>query len=225
MRIDILTSVPKILIGPFSESIIKRAIEKDIINIYIHDLHDYGLGKNKKIDDYSYGGGPGMILRIEPIYKCLKKLFSTIKYDDVIFMTPDGIPFTQKEANILSYKKNLIIICGRYKGIDYRIRENFITKEISIGKYVITGGELAAAVLIDATVRMIPGVLGNYNSALTDSFQKNSFQEILLEPPIYTRPYIYNNWKVPKILLSGNLKKIEEWKNIKSYERIKNIKY
>lgn len=219
MRIDILTAKPKILNGPFSEAIIQKAIKKGIINIYLHNLHNYGLGKYKKIDDYAYGGGPGMVLRIEPIYTCLSILIKERKYDEIIFLTSDGNPFIQNDANLLSIKKNLIFICGRYKGIDYRIRENFVTKEISIGKYIISGGELAAAIIIDAIVRMIPGVLGNYDSALTDSFQNKLLE---LEPPIYTRPAIYKGLKVPDILLSGNFKEIKKWKYKKSLERIKN---
>lgn len=217
MRIEILTAVPGLFKGIFSESIMKRAIDKKILNINIYNLHDYGVGKHKKIDDYSYGGGPGMVMRIEPIYDCLKNICSKRNYDEIIFMTSDGKSFLQSDANILSSKKNLIIICGHYKGVDQRVRDHLITKEFSIGKYVISGGELAAAVIIDAIVRMIPGVLGNYSSALTDSFQSR-----LIEPPIYTRPYIYNGWTVPKILLSGNFKKIEEWKEKESIKRIKN---
>lgn len=220
MRIDILSAVPGLFKGVFSESIIKRAIDKKLVNINIYNLHDYGLGKHKKIDDYSYGGGPGMVMRIEPIHNCLKNICSKRNYDEIIFMTPDGTSFLQSDANILSSKKNLIIICGHYKGIDQRVRDHLITKEFSIGNYVISGGELAAAVIIDSIVRMIPGVLGNYASALTDSFQKR-----LIEPPIYTRPYVYNGWTVPKILLSGNFKKIEEWKEKESIKRIKNKKF
>lgn len=218
MRIDILSAVPGLFKGVFSESIIKRAIDKKLVNITIYNLHDYGLGKHKKIDDYSYGGGPGMVMRIEPIHNCLKNICSKRNYDEIIFMTPDGTSFLQSDANILSSKKNLIIICGHYKGIDQRVRDHLITKEFSIGNYVISGGELAAAVIIDSIVRMIPGVLGNYDSALTDSFQKR-----LIEPPIYTRPYVYNGWTVPKILLSGNFKKIEEWREKESIKRIKNF--
>lgn len=217
MRIEILTAVPGLFQGVFSESIMKRAIEKKIVNINIYNLHDYGLGKHKKIDDYSYGGGPGMVMRIEPIYHCLKNLCSKIDYDEIIFMTSDGTSFLQSDANSLAKKKNLIIICGHYKGVDQRVRDHLVTKEFSIGNYVISGGELAAAVIIDAIVRMIPGVLGNYASALTDSFQSR-----LIEPPIYTRPYIYKGWTVPKILLSGNFKKIEEWRKKESTKRIKN---
>lgn len=217
MRIEILTAVPGLFKGIFSESIMKRAIEKKLVNINIYNLHDYGIGKNKKIDDYSYGGGPGMVMRIEPIYECITKLCSERDYDEIIFMTSDGTNFLQSDANHFSSKKNLIFLCGHYKGVDQRIRDHLITKEFSIGNYVISGGELAAAVIIDAIVRMIPGVLGNYNSALTDSFQSR-----LIEPPIYTRPYIYKGWTVPKILLSGNFKKIEEWREKESIKRIQN---
>lgn len=217
MRIEILTAVPGLFKGIFSESIMKRAIDKKLVYINIYNLHNYGLGKHKKIDDYSYGGGPGMVLRIEPIYNCLTDICSKRDYDEIIFMTSDGTAFLQSDANSLSKKNNLIIICGHYKGIDQRIRDNLITKEFSIGNYVISGGELAAAVIIDAIVRMIPGVLGNYASALTDSFQSR-----LIEPPIYTRPSIYKGWEVPKILLSGNFKKIEEWREQESLKRIKN---
>lgn len=217
MRIDILTAVPGLFKGVFSESIMKRAIYKKLVSINIYNIHDYGLGKHKKIDDYSYGGGPGMVMRIEPIHNWLQNLCSKRNYDEIIFMTSDGKSFLQSDANNLSSKRNLIIICGHYKGVDQRIRDYLITKEFSIGNYVISGGELAAAVITDAIVRMIPGVLGNYDSALTDSFQSR-----LIEPPIYTRPYMYNGWTVPKILLSGNFKKIDEWREKESIKRIKN---
>ncbi|WGH27278.1 MAG: tRNA (guanosine(37)-N1)-methyltransferase TrmD [Candidatus Bostrichicola ureolyticus] len=218
MRIDIISVIPKLFDGPLSNSIIKRAIDKGLVQIYIHDIHEYGIGKYKQIDDYPYGKKVGMVMRIEPIYKCIEKLKSKINYDEVIFMAPDGKQFIQSDANLLSLKKNLIILCGHYKGVDQRVRDNLITREISIGKYVLSGGELAAAVIIDAIIRLIPGVLGNKYSALTDSFQNESDS---LEPPIYTRPSIYKGWKVPEVLLSGDLKKIECWKNEQIMKRNK----
>ncbi|WP_185865231.1 tRNA (guanosine(37)-N1)-methyltransferase TrmD [Blattabacterium cuenoti] len=210
MRIDIISLVPKFFLSPFSNSIIKKAIDKGLVDINIHDLRKYGIGKRKKVDDYPYGGGCGMVIKIEPVYQCFSELLEKINYDEIIFMTPDGNPFTQEYANQLSFKKNIIILCGRYKGVDQRIRDHLISKEISIGNYIISGGELAAAVVIESIVRLIPGVIQNKQSILMDSFQKDpSF----ISPPIYTRPVNYKGWEVPKILLSGNHKKIKDWEN------------
>ncbi|AWU44335.1 tRNA (guanosine(37)-N1)-methyltransferase TrmD [Blattabacterium punctulatus] len=207
MRIDIVSVIPEILKSPFSNSMIQRAINKKILEIYIHDLRKYGLGKRKKIDDYPYGGESGMVIRIEPVYRCFQKLFSERDYDEKIFMTPDGNIFSQKYAYEFSFKKNIIILCGRYKGIDQRIRDHLISKEISIGPYVLSGGELAAAVVVEAITRLLPGVLNNPDSMITDSFQMKSINS----PPIYTRPILYKGLSVPKILVSGHHKKIKDW--------------
>tara|TARA_B100000963_G_scaffold79941_1_gene68069 strand:- start:2682 stop:3359 length:678 start_codon:yes stop_codon:yes gene_type:complete len=214
VRIDILTILPELLEGPFSASIMKRAQDKGHVDIHLHNIRDYSTDKHKNVDDYQYGGGAGMVMSIEPIVTIIEKLQKERFYDDVIFMTPDGTLLEQGVCNELSLKKNLILLCGHYKGIDERIREHFITKELSIGSYVLSGGELAAAVLTDAIVRLLPGVLNNETSALTDSFQDN-----LLSPPVYTRPPEYRGWKVPKILLSGNFPEIEKWREKKAQER------
>lgn len=214
MRIDIITVVPDILKSPFEASILKRAIEKGLVNIYFHNLRDYTTSNYKQIDDYQYGGGAGMVMMIEPIDKCISKLKSERDYDEIIYLTPDGDVLNQSTANTLSMHENLIILCGHYKGVDQRVRDLFITKEISIGDYVLSGGELAAAVLCDSIIRLIPGVLGNETSALTDAFQDN-----LLSPPIYTRPATYKNLEVPQILLSGHQQKIDEWRDQKALER------
>ena len=214
MRIDILTILPELLEGPFSASIMKRAQDKGHVDIHLHNIRDYSTDKHKNVDDYQYGGGAGMVMSIEPIVTIIEKLQKERSYDDVIFMTPDGALLEQGVCNELSLKKNLILLCGHYKGLDERIREHFITKELSIGSYVLSGGELAAAVLTDAIVRLLPGVLNNETSALTDSFQDN-----LLSPPVYTRPPEYRGWKVPKILLSGNFPEIEKWREKKAQER------
>ena len=215
MRIDILSAVPSLLESPFSDSILKRAQEKNIVEIYIHNIRDYSTSKQKSIDDYAFGGGAGMVLSIEPIDKCIKQLSKERDYEEIIYMSPDGELLNQSICNQLSTQlKNVIVICGHYKGIDQRIRDHIITREISIGDYVLSGGELAAAVLVDAVIRLIPGVLNNETSALTDSFQDN-----LLAPPVYTRPSNYNGWKVPEILTSGNLKAIEKWRHEKSIEQ------
>jgi len=214
VRIDILTILPELLEGPFSASIMKRAQDKGHVDIHLHNIRDYSTDKHKNVDDYQYGGGAGMVMSIEPIVTIIEKLQKERSYDDVIFMTPDGALLEQGVCNELSLKKNLILLCGHYKGIDERIREHFITKELSIGSYVLSGGELAAAVLTDAIVRLLPGVLNNETSALTDSFQDN-----LLSPPVYTRPPEYRGWKVPKILLSGNFPEIEKWREKKAQER------
>lgn len=207
MRIDIISVVPELLESPFANSIMKRAIEKGLVEVHFHNIRDYSSGSYKQVDDYQFGGGAGMVLMIEPIDKCISKLKSERKYDEIIYMTPDGETLNQKMANRLSLYENIIILCGHYKGVDQRVRDHFITKEISIGDYVLSGGELGAAVLCDAVIRLIPSVLNNETSALTDSFQDN-----LLAPPVYTRPASYKGWDVPEILLSGNTPKIESWR-------------
>ncbi len=219
MRIDIITVSPELIKSPFEFSIIKRAISKNLVEVHFHDLREYALNSYGKIDDYQFGGGAGMVLMIEPIDKCISKLKSERNYDEIIYMTPDAKTLTQQEANKLSLHMNLIILCGHYKGVDQRVRELFITKEISIGDYVLSGGELGAAVLCDTIIRLIPGVLGDETSALTDSFQDN-----LLSPPVYTRPSEYKGFEVPKILLSGNFPKIENWRSEQAAERTKKIR-
>jgi tRNA (guanine37-N1)-methyltransferase len=214
MRIDILTIFPDMFDSPFGHSIIKRAKNKGIVEIFIHNIRDYSTNKNKNVDDYAFGGGAGMVMMIEPIANCIEKLKTERTYDEVIFLTPDGELLNQSIANHLSTFNNLIFLCGHYKGIDERIREAFITKEISIGDYVLSGGELAAAVLTDSIIRLIPGVLNDETSALSDSFQNE-----LLSPPVYTRPSNYKGLKVPEILLSGNDKEIQKWKMEKAMER------
>ena len=215
MRIDILSAVPSLLESPFNDSILKRAQEKKLVEIIVHNIRDYSTNNQKSIDDYAFGGGAGMVLSIEPIHLCILKLQKQREYDEIIYMSPDGELLNQSICNQFSSSyKNIIIICGHYKGVDERLRENIVTREISIGDYVLSGGELAAAVLADGIIRLIPGVLNNETSALTDSFQDN-----LLAPPVYTRPAVYNNWKVPEILTSGNLKAIEEWRHEKSILR------
>ena len=207
MRIDIISAVPKILTSPLKTSIIKRSLVKKLVEIKIHNLHDYSSNKHKSVDDYQYGGGSGMVLQIEPIFNCIKRLKNEREYDDVIYMSPDGLKLSQSVCNEYSSKKNLIILCGHYKGVDQRVRDNLITKEISIGDYVVTGGEIPAVIFIDSIVRLIPGVLNSEDSALTDSFQDN-----LLSHPIYSRPRKFKQWKVPDILFSGNHKKIDKWR-------------
>jgi len=216
MRIDIITVLPELLKSPFESSILKRANEKNLVEIHFHNLRDYSTNAYKQIDDYQFGGGAGMVMMIEPIDKCISALKSERDYDEVIYMTPDGDTFNQRTANELSLKKNIIILCGHYKGVDQRVRDHFVTREISIGDFVLTGGELAAAVVCDAIIRLIPEVLGDETSALTDSFQDD-----LLAPPIYTRPADYKGWKVPDILLTGNTPKIEEWREEQAYKRTK----
>lgn len=208
MKIDIISVVPNLLDGPFSHSILKRAQEKKLLQVNIINLRDYSTNKQKQVDDYQFGGGAGMVLMIEPLVNAIESLQQQTNYDDVIYMTPDGEMLNQKMANQLSLQKNLLFICGHYKGIDERVRKHFITREISIGDYVLSGGELAAAVIVDAIGRLIPGVLNNETSALFDSFQDN-----LLAPPVYTRPAEFRGWKVPEILLQGNTPKIEEWRH------------
>ena len=219
MRIDIISVAPSLLESPFNHSIIKRAKEKGLAEIVIHDLREYGLGNYKQIDDTQFGGGAGMVLMIEPISNCIKKLQAERVYDEIIYMTPDAKTLNQSTANTLSLQENILILTGHYKGVDQRIRDKYITKEISIGDYVLTGGELAAAVLVDAVVRLIPGVIGDEQSALTDSFQDN-----LLSPPVYTRPADFKGHKVPEILLSGNFPKIDDWRSEKAYQRTKQIR-
>ena len=219
MRIDIITVAPELLESPFNHSMIKRAIDKGLAEVHLHDLRDYGLGNYRQIDDYQYGGGAGMVLMIEPIATCIEKLLAEREYDEVIYMTPDAKTLTQPVSNALSLKKQILILTGHYKGVDQRIRDKYITMEISIGDYVRTGGELAAAVLCDSVIRLIPGVLGDETSALTDSFQDN-----LLSPPVYTRPAIFQGMKVPDILLSGNFPKIETWRSEKALESTQQLR-
>lgn len=216
MRIDIITVLPKLLDGPFSESIMKRAQTKGLAEINVHNLRDYSTNKHNNVDDAQYGGGAGMVMSIEPIVACIEALKEKTEYDEIIFMTPDGEVLNQAMSNTLSLSRNLLILCGHYKGIDERIREHFITREISIGSYVLSGGELAAAVLTDSIVRLIPGVLNDETSALSDSFQDN-----LLSPPVYTRPSEFRGWKVPDVLLSGNFSDIDNWRMDKAIERTK----
>ena len=213
MRIDIISVVPELMESPFGYSIIKRAIEKQLVEVHFHNLHDYATNAYRQVDDYQFGGGAGMVMMIEPIDKCITLLKAERDYDEVIFLTPDGDTLQQKMANNLSLAENLIILCGHFKGVDQRVRDHLITKEISIGDYVLSGGELGAAVLCDAIIRLIPGVLTDETSALTDSFQDN-----LLAPPVYTRPANYNGWEVPEILTSGNTPKIEQWREEMAYK-------
>ena len=219
MRIDIITVVPELLASPLNESILKRAQESGHAEIYVHNLRDYTDDKRRTVDDYPFGGEAGMVMKIEPVFCCIEKLKSEREYDEIIFTSPDGITYNQHEANRLSLMKNIIILCGHYKGIDYRIREHLITREISIGDYVLTGGELAACVIADSVVRIIPGAIGDEASALTDCFQDN-----LLAPPVYTRPAEFNGWKVPDVLLSGNFAEIEKWQDEQAWERTKALR-
>ncbi|CAA7389017.1 tRNA (guanosine(37)-N1)-methyltransferase TrmD [Chryseobacterium fistulae] len=208
MRIDIISVLPELMESPFRTSILKRAVDKGLVEVHFHHLRDWATNKHRQIDDEPYGGGAGMVMMVEPLDKCISELKSQRNYDEVIYLTPDGVTLNQKIANTLSIKKNLIFLCGHYKGIDQRVRDLHITKEISIGDYVLTGGELAACVLADSVIRLLPGVLNDEQSALTDSFQDD-----LLSPPIYTRPEVYKGLEVPKVLLSGNFGKIEEWRH------------
>lgn len=214
MHISIITVLPRLIESPFNDSILKRAQTKGLVQVEIIDLRQYASGKHKSVDDYAFGGGAGMVMMIEPIDRCISELKSKRHYDEVIYMSPDGELFTQSIANELSIKQNLILLCGHYKGVDERVREHLITREISIGDYVLSGGELAAAVVADAVIRLIPGVLSDETSALTDSFQDG-----LVAPPVYTRPAEYKGWEVPDVLLSGDHAKIEEWKHEKALER------
>ena len=214
MRIDIITVLPELLESPFGASILKRAIEKGIVEVHLHNLRDYTDKSYNQVDDYQYGGGAGMVLMIEPIDKCIAELTADRDYDEIIYMTPDGQTLNQKMANGISLLKNIIVLCGHYKGVDQRVRDTLITKEISVGDYVLSGGELGAAILCDSVIRLIPGVLNNETSALTDSFQDN-----LLAPPVYTRPAEYKGLKVPEILLGGNFPKIEKWREDQAQKR------
>ncbi len=214
MRIDILTILPELLQSPLDHSIIKRARERSIVEIYIHNIRDYSQNKQKQVDDYAFGGGAGMVMCIEPIDLLITKLKSERQYDEIIYLTPDGRTFKQNEANYLATLNNIILLCGHYKGVDQRVRDNLITREISIGDFVLSGGELAAAVVTDCIVRLLPGGISDETSALTDSFQDN-----LLAPPVYTRPAEYKGWKVPDILLSGHQRNIDEWRHQQSEER------
>lgn len=219
MRIDFLTVLPEMLESPLGCSILKRAADKGLVEFHVHNLRDYTTNRYRKVDDYPFGGAAGMVMQIEPVDRCITVLKAQRQYDDIIFTAPDGEVLTQPVANSLSLAQNLMILCGHYKGIDYRIREHLITREISIGDYVLTGGELPAAVIADAVVRLIPGALGDEQSALTDSFQDN-----LLEPPVYTRPAEYNGWRVPDILLSGHQANIEQWLHEQAVERTRRLR-
>ncbi len=219
MRIDIITVLPELLKSPFEASIMKRAVEKGLVEVHMHNLRDYTDKSYNQVDDYQFGGGAGMVLMIEPIDKCISALKAERDYDEIIYMTPDGNTLNQKMANGISLLKSIIILCGHYKGVDHRVREAFITQEISVGDYVLSGGELGAAILCDAVIRLIPGVLNNETSALTDTFQDN-----LLAPPVYTRPSEYKGMKVPEILLSGNFPKIEQWREMEAQKRTKRLR-
>ncbi len=214
MRIDIITCLPQLLDSFFAASILKRAQDKQLVSVHTHDLRDHTTYNHRQVDDYAFGGGAGMVLMIEPIANCIRALQKDRSYDEIIYVTPDGEPFSQRMANRFSLRQNLIILCGHYKGVDERVREHFITQEISIGDYVLSGGELAAAVISDAVIRLIPGVLSDETSALTDSFQDD-----LLAPPVYTRPAEFEGWQVPEILLSGHEAKINDWRTDQSLER------
>ena len=219
MRIDILTVMPDALESPLHTSILQRAQDKGLVEIYVHNLRDWSLRKHRKVDDYPFGGEAGMVMQIEPVWRCMEELKSQREYDEIIFTSPDGEQLDQPMANALSLKENLMILCGHYKGVDYRIREHLITKEITIGDYVLTGGELPAAVIADAIVRLLPGAIGDEQSALSDSFQDG-----LIEAPVYTRPEVFNGWHVPEILLSGHAAKIAEWKMQQSLERTRRLR-
>lgn len=219
MRIDIITVLPELLKSPFEASILKRSIEKGLVEVHFHNLRDYTDKSYNQVDDYQFGGGAGMVLMIEPIDKCITALKEQRSYDEVIYMTPDGATLNQKMANRISLLNNIIILCGHYKGVDQRVRDAFITQEISVGDYVLSGGELGAAILCDAVIRLIPGVLNNETSALTDTFQDN-----LLAPPVYTRPAEYKGMKVPEILLSGNFPKIEQWREEEAQKRTEKLR-
>ena len=219
MRIDILTVMPDALESPLHTSILQRAQDKGLVEIHVHNLRDWSLRKHRKVDDYPFGGEAGMVMQIEPVWRCMEELKSQRNYDEIIFTSPDGEQLDQPMANALSLKENLMILCGHYKGVDYRIREHLITKEITIGDYVLTGGELPAAVIADAVVRLLPGAIGDEQSALSDSFQDG-----LIEAPVYTRPEVFNGWHVPEILLSGHAAKIAEWKMQQSLERTRRLR-
>lgn len=219
MRIDILTVVPELLESPLNHSIVQRAKDKGLVEIHIHNLRDYGKGRYKQVDDYSFGGDAGMVMMIEPIYTLIEELKSQREYDEIIYTSPDGEILNQGISNQLSCKENIIILCGHYKGVDHRVREHLITKEISVGDYVLSGGEIPAAIICDSIIRLIPGAIGDETSALSDSFQDN-----LLAPPVYTRPAEFNGWKVPEVLLSGNPKLIKKWQEEESLKRTKELR-
>jgi len=219
MRIDIITVLPPLLEGPLNHSIVKRARDKGLVEVHVHDLRDFSLDKHRRVDDYAFGGDAGMVMTIGPIHRAITQLSSEREYDEIIYTSPDGISFDQPEANRLALTKNLIILCGHYKGIDQRIRDHLVSREISIGDYVLTGGELAAAVITDSVVRLLPGAISDETSALSDSFQDD-----LLAPPVYTRPAEYEGWKVPDILLSGHAAKIDQWKHEQALERTRKLR-
>ena len=219
MRIDIITVVPELVVSPLNESILKRAQEKGLVEIVIHNLRDYTFDRRRTVDDYPFGGEAGMVMKPEPIFRAIEQLQSERHYDEVIFTTPDGVRYDQHEANRLSTLENIIILCGHYKGVDQRVRDHLITREISIGDYVLTGGELAACIIADSVVRIIPGAIGDESSALTDSFQDN-----LLAPPVYTRPAEFRGWRVPDVLLSGNFAEIEKWQDEQAWERTRQLR-
>ncbi len=219
MRIDILTVVPELLDSPLNESILKRAQNKGLVEIVVHNIRDYTYDKHHQVDDYPFGGEAGMVMKPEPVFRCIEALRSQRDYDEIIYTSPDGIRYDQHEANRLSTLENIIILCGHYKGLDYRIREHLVTREISIGDYVLTGGELAAAIITDSVVRIIPGAIGDEASALTDCFQDN-----LLAPPVYTRPAVFNGWEVPEVLLSGHAANIRKWQDEQSLERTRRLR-
>lgn len=219
MQIDIISVLPELLQGPFAHSILKRAQDKGLVSINLHHLRNYSTNRHRSVDDYAFGPDAGMVLQVEPIYRAIEDLKSRSHYDEIIYTSPDGELLTQKLANELSSKQNIMVLCGHYKGIDHRVREHLITREVSIGDYVLSGGELAAAVIVDSVVRLIPGVLNDETSALSDSFQDN-----LLAPPVYSRPAVFNGWEVPKVLMSGNFKEIERWQMEQALERTKRLR-
>ena len=219
MRIDILTVVPELLQSPLNESILKRSQQKGLVEIHIHNIRDYTFDKHRQVDDYPFGGEAGMVMKPEPIFRCVEALQAERSYDEIIYTSPDGVRYDQHEANRLSTLENIVILCGHYKGIDYRVREHLITREISIGDYVLTGGELAAAIIADSVIRIIPGAIGDEASALTDSFQDN-----LLAPPVYTRPAEFRGWRVPDVLLSGNFAEIDKWQEQQALERTERLR-
>ena len=219
MRIDILTVVPELLQSPLNESILKRAQQKGLVEIHIHNIRDYTFDKHRQVDDYPFGGEAGMVMKPEPIFRCVEALQAERSYDEIIYTSPDGVRYDQHEANSQSTLANIVILCGHYKGIDYRVREHLITREISIGDYVLTGGELAAAIIADSVIRIIPGAIGDEASALTDSFQDN-----LLAPPVYTRPAEFRGWRVPDVLLSGNFAEIDKWQEQQALERTERLR-
>ena len=219
MRIDILTVVPELLQSPLNESILKRAQQKGLVEIHIHNIRDYTFDKHRQVDDYPFGGEAGMVMKPGPIFRCVEALQAERSYDEIIYTSPDGVRYDQHEANRLSTLENIVILCGHYKGIDYRVREHLITREISIGDYVLTGGELAAAIIADSVIRIIPGAIGDEASALTDSFQDN-----LLAPPVYTRPAEFRGWRVPDVLLSGNFAEIDKWQEQQALERTERLR-